>query len=111
VLTLHTTGDGLVVNQDEQAYRSVAQDAGDGQMLREGYVSRAGHCTFTPAETIAAFQTLIHRVNTGRWGSSTSAARLEAAATALGPTYNTVPAAFVVFKPTTFLRPFDLGTN
>ena len=111
VLTLHTTGDGLVVNQDEQAYRNVAQDAGDGQNLREGYVSRAGHCTFTPAETIAAFQTLMHRVTTGMWGSSTSAARLEAAATALGPTYNTVPAAFVVFKPTRFLRPYDLGTS
>jgi pimeloyl-ACP methyl ester carboxylesterase len=111
VLTLHTTGDGLVVNQDEQAYRNVAEDAGDAQMLREGYVSRAGHCTFTPAETIAAFQTLIHRVDTGAWGSSTSAARLQAAATALGPTYNTVPAAFVVFQPTRFLRPYDRGTN
>jgi pimeloyl-ACP methyl ester carboxylesterase len=111
VLTLHTTGDGLVVNQDEQAYRNVAEDAGDGQMLREGYVSRAGHCTFTPAETIAAFKTLIDRVDTGVWGSSTSAARLEAVATALGPTYNTVPAAFVVFQPTRFLRPYDRGTN
>ncbi len=111
VLTLHTTGDGLVVNQDEQAYRNVAEDAGDAQMLREGYVSRAGHCTFTPAETIAAFQTLIHRVDTGMWGSSASAAQLEAAATALGPTYNTVPAAFVVFQPTRFLRPYDRGTN
>jgi pimeloyl-ACP methyl ester carboxylesterase len=111
VLTLHTTGDGLVVNQDEQAYRNVAEDAGDAQMLREGYVSRAGHCTFTPAETIAAFQTLIYRVDTGAWGSSTSAARLQAAATALGPTYNTVPAAFVVFQPARFLRPYDRGTN
>ena len=111
VLTLHTTGDGLVVNQAEQAYRNVAQDAGDGQNLREGYVSRAGHCTFTPAETIAAFQTLIHRVDTGMWGDSTAADDLEAAATALGPTYNTVPAAFIVFQPTRFLRPFDLGQN
>jgi pimeloyl-ACP methyl ester carboxylesterase len=111
VLTLHTTGDGLVINQDEQAYRNVAEDAGDAQMLREGYVSRAGHCTFTPAETIAAFETLIHRVDTGMWGSSASAAHLEAAATALGPTYNTVPAAFVVFQPTRFLRPYDRGTN
>jgi pimeloyl-ACP methyl ester carboxylesterase len=109
VLTLHTTGDGLVINEDEQAYRNVAEDAGDGQMLREGYVSRAGHCTFTPAETIAAFQALIHRVNTGSWGDSTSAAHLEAAATALGPAYNTAPAAFVVFKPTRFPRPYDLG--
>jgi pimeloyl-ACP methyl ester carboxylesterase len=111
VLTLHTTGDGLVVNQDEQAYHNVAEDAGDAQMLREGYVSRAGHCTFTPAETIAAFETLIHRVDTGMWGSSASAAHLEAAATALGPTYNTVPAAFVVFQPSRFLRPYDRGTN
>ena len=111
VLTLHTTGDGLVVNQDEQAYRNVAQDAGDGQMLREGYVSRAGHCTFTPAETIAAFETLIHRVNTGMWGDSTAADDLETTATALGPTYNTVPAAFIVFKPTRFLRPYDLGQD
>jgi pimeloyl-ACP methyl ester carboxylesterase len=111
VLTLHTTGDGLVVNQDEQAYRNVAQDAGDGAMLREGYVHRAGHCTFTPAETIAAFRTLIHRVNTGTWGDSTNASELEAAATALGPTYNIAPAAFIAFKPTRFLRPFDLGNN
>jgi hypothetical protein len=111
VLTLHTTGDGLVVNQDEQAYRNVAQDVGDGQMLREGYVHRAGHCTFTPAEMIAAFQTLIHRVNTGMWGDSTAADDLEAAATALGPTYNTAPAAFIVFQPTRFLRPFDLGQD
>jgi pimeloyl-ACP methyl ester carboxylesterase len=111
VLTLHTTGDGLVVNQAEQAYRAVAQDVGDAQNLREGYVSRAGHCTFTPAETIAAFQTLIHRVDTGRWGDTTAADDLEAAATALGPTYNTVPAAFVVFQPTRFLRPYDLGHN
>jgi pimeloyl-ACP methyl ester carboxylesterase len=111
VLTLHTTGDGLVVNQDEQAYRNVAQDAADGAMLREGYVHRAGHCTFTPAETIAAFQALIHRVNTGTWGDSTSAANLEAAATALGPTYNIAPAAYIAFQPTRFLRPFDLGRN
>jgi hypothetical protein len=111
VLTLHTTGDGLVVNQDEQAYRNVAQDANDGAMLREGYVHRAGHCTFTPAETIAALQALIHRVNTGAWGDSTSAANLEAAATVLGPTYNIAPAAYIAFQPTRFLRPFDLGRN
>jgi pimeloyl-ACP methyl ester carboxylesterase len=111
VLTLHTTGDGLVVNQAEQAYRAVAQDAGDAQNLREGYVSRAGHCTFTPAETIAAFQALIHRVDTGMWDDTTAADDLEAAATALGPTYNTVPAAYVVFQPTRFLRPYDLGHN
>jgi hypothetical protein len=111
VLTLHTTGDGLVVNQDEQAYRNVAKDVPDARMLRESFVSRAGHCTFTPAETIAAFETLIHRVNTGKWGDSAAADDLEAAAIALGPTYNVVPAAFVAFTPTRFLRPYDLGKD
>jgi hypothetical protein len=80
-------------------------------MLRQAYVHRAGHCTFTPAETIAAFKALIHRVNTGKWGDSTAAGDLEAAATALGPTYNVVPAAFIVFKPTRFLRPYDHGQD
>ena len=120
VLTLHTTGDGLVVNQDEQAYRSVAQDARDSQLLQQVFVNRAGHCAFTPAETIAAFQTLISRVNTGSWASTTSPKDLNSDAAALGSTYNvfmlgttavaTSPQ-FLHFTPTKFLRPYDLGKH
>lgn len=111
VLTIHTTGDGLVVNEDEGAYRSVVQDAGKSSLLRQDFVSRAGHCTFTPAETIAAFRALIHRVDTGSWGVSTSPAALNAAAAALGPVYNIAPPSYVDFSPTPFLRPFDLGAH
>ena len=118
VLTMHTTGDGLVVNQDEQSYDEVAQQNGDANMLRQVFVSRAGHCAFTPAETLAAVQTLLHRVNTGRWGDSTNPATMNAEATALGPSLNVflvgstlVPAAsaFLHFEPTRFLRPFTAG--
>jgi hypothetical protein len=109
VLTMHTTGDGLVVNEDEQAYKSAVNGAGDEHLLRQVFVSRAGHCAFTPAETIAAFQALIHRVDTGRWGDQTQTSELEAAAAALGPAYNVLPPAFVDYTPTKFLRPFDLG--
>lgn len=108
VLTMHTTGDGLVVNQDEQAYKSVVNFAGDSSLLRQVFVHRAGHCTFTPAETLTAFQTLINRLNSGKWGNSTSAPLMEAEATALGTLYNTVPPAFVTFTPTVFLRPYDV---
>jgi hypothetical protein len=111
VLTIHTTGDGLVVNEDESTYRSVVQDAGKSRLLRQDFVSRAGHCTFTPAETIAAFQALIHRVNTGAWGDSTSPSELNAAASALGPAYNIAPPSYVGFTPTPFLRPYDLGAH
>jgi pimeloyl-ACP methyl ester carboxylesterase len=107
VLTMHTTGDGLVVNQDEQAYKSVVNAQGNGNLLRQVFVHRAGHCTFTPAETLAAFQTLIHRLNTGEWGNSTDPALLNQEATAFGPTFNIAPPAFLHFEPTVFLRPFS----
>jgi pimeloyl-ACP methyl ester carboxylesterase len=104
VLTLHTTGDGLVVNEDEAKYENTVDNADKGYLLRQDFISRAGHCTFTPAETIAAFKALVHRVNTGHWGN-TSPAALNAVATALGSTYNTVPAAYVRFTPLPFQRP------
>ena len=44
VLTMHTTGDGLVVNEDEQAYKAAVNGAGDEHRLRQVFVSRAGHC-------------------------------------------------------------------
>ena len=58
VLTMHTTGDGLVVPENEQAYRQVVDRAGNGAKLAQIFVHRAGHCAFTPAETITAVQTL-----------------------------------------------------
>ena len=42
-------GDGWMVNQNEQAYRSAAQHAKDAQLLRQTFAHRcAGHLTFTP---------------------------------------------------------------
>lgn len=108
VLTMHTTGDGLVVNEDEQAYKSVVQWRGDAPLLREVFVHRAGHCTFTPAETVTAFQTLVHRINTGKWDNSTAPATMNQEALTLGSTLNVAPPAFIPFTPSVFLRPFDI---
>ena len=74
VLTLHTKGDGLVVVEDESAYKDVVDEEHDGELLRQLFVHRAGHCEFTPAETVVAFQALISRLDTGKWpglGSAT----------------------------------------
>jgi pimeloyl-ACP methyl ester carboxylesterase len=106
VLTMHTTGDGLVEVTDENAYASVVRSTGSNNLLRQVFVHRAGHCTFTPAETISAFQTLIHRLDTGRWEDSTSPAAMNAQAAALGP-YNIAPPSFIDFHPEKFLRQFD----
>ncbi|HEX7736679.1 MAG TPA: DUF6351 family protein [Ktedonobacteraceae bacterium] len=114
VLTMHTTGDGLVVNQNEQTYASVVREAGDNRQLRQIFVDRAGHCTFTPAENLVALQTLIHRLNTGRWDDTTDPALLNQEAAALGPALNVLlvqglppqPSAFLSYRPAPFLRPF-----
>jgi pimeloyl-ACP methyl ester carboxylesterase len=106
VLTMHTTGDGLVVNEDEQSYDHAVREAGDSSLLRQVFVHRAGHCTFTPAENLTALATLIHRLNTGRWDDSTDPARMNKQAAALGPAFNPLPPAFIAFKPAPFLRPF-----
>ena len=107
VLTLHTTGDGLVEVTDEQAYASVVASAGDSSLLRQVFVHRAGHCSFTPAETISAFQTLIQRLDTGHW-QGTDATDLNADATALGSALNVAPPSFIRFHPGQFLRRFDV---
>jgi pimeloyl-ACP methyl ester carboxylesterase len=115
VLTLHTTGDGLVVVENESAYKSVVREDGNGELLRRTFVARAGHCTFTPAETIAAVKTLLARLETGKW-PDLDASTLNAAARATGAAFNifatqvaTVPTspAFVDFRPSAYLRPFD----
>lgn len=108
VLTMHTTGDGLVINQNEQSYASVVRTAGNNNLLRETFVHRAGHCAFTPAETITAFQTLINRMNTGEWSNSTSPSLMNSEAAALGSPYNSAPPAFLRFEPTKYPRPYTL---
>src|SRR6202167_1453247 len=119
VLTMHTTGDGLVVPENEQAYASVVRRAGDSRLLRQIFVSRAGHCAFTPAETITAAQVLLNRFATGRWNEQAlQPSALNANASALGSAYNiyesgssvvaTAPE-FVSYRPDVYLRPFALS--
>jgi len=106
VLTMHTKGDGLVSNQNESAYRDVVNEAGHERLLRETFVHRAGHCAFTPAETITALSNLIQRLDTGHW-PNLHADALNAEAATLGP-LNIAPPSFFRFEPAPFLRPFDI---
>ena len=119
VLTLHTVGDGLVPVEVEKAYSTVVKEAGDSSMLKQTFVSRAGHCEFTPAETITALQNLEARVTTGKWGNLSSST-LNKEATALGSAYNFLdinnkvvytPPAFVTYTPSQFLRLYDAFTH
>jgi hypothetical protein len=87
--------------------------------LKETFVHRAGHCEFTPAETITALQTLELRLTKGKWMDFTPA-DLNSEAAALGSSYNIIevdgqvvatPPAFETYKPAKFLRPYDAFTK
>ena len=117
VLTMHTSGDGLVVVQNESGYKSVVAQAGDSAFLRQTFVHRAGHCAFTPAETITAVEALLFRLNTGVWGAL-DADSLNDTASALGGGFNIFPSPrapvllpvkpeFFDFTASPYLRPFD----
>ena len=47
MLTLHTTGDGVVPQANEQGLARVVRQAGAERFLRQLSVRRAGHCSFT----------------------------------------------------------------
>jgi pimeloyl-ACP methyl ester carboxylesterase len=115
VLTMHTTGDGLVVPPNEGAYAIAVSAVGDSALLRQTFVHRAGHCAFTEAETVAAVQVLLKRLDTGRWDDSAlQPAALNAAALAQGDLENVffgapAPPAFVDYSPSPYPRPFAKG--
>jgi pimeloyl-ACP methyl ester carboxylesterase len=116
VLTIHTTGDGLVIPPNESAYAQVVSSAGDGDLLRQLFVHRAGHCAFTPAEVIAGLQVLLSRLDTGKWNDAAlQPAALNVAAVAQGASLNgffgfSEPPAFVAYQAAPYPRPFSAGS-
>lgn len=112
VLTVHSDGDGLVTPDNERAYADVVAAAGQSELLRQLWIHRGGHCSFTVAETLVALGALTERLDSGRWPDLDPAA-LNAAASAMAPRRREMrggdPAdpAFCTFDPQPPLRPYD----
>ncbi|MDC0768945.1 alpha/beta hydrolase family protein [Streptomyces sp. HD] len=104
-LSVHTIGDALVPVQTESALKRAVTAAGSASRLRQAYTDNAGHCTFSPAEQLAALHTLEDRLTTGKW-VGTDPAALNSRATRADPS---TPARYVSYRPTPYLRPYDLA--
>ena len=65
-LTMHTIGDGLVIVENENAYRETLQEAGTRSLLFQTYINANGHCQFTSSEALTAFDTLLNWVQAGK---------------------------------------------
>ena len=118
VVTMHTTGDGLCTPDHERAYADVVHAEGNAAWLRQLWITRGGHCTFTLAETLTALDLLQARIDAHRWPTTEPAALNEAAAV-LGLAQNALfdphrpdeavarPPQFGHFEPGPFPRPYD----
>lgn len=121
VVTMHTTGDGLCTPDHEHAYADVVRAAGRSESLRQLWVRRDGHCTFTIAETFAALDVLESRLERGSW-PATDAATLNKSAAGFGERFGSLsgprggapaptPPAFCEFAPWPFSRPYDARSS
>lgn len=83
VLTMHNVADGAAPAANERAY---AERVTRPTNLRQLYIDRAGHCTFTSSEEITSLRTLLRRIETGRWTD----ADLNTEAGRLGPDHQLI---------------------
>jgi len=88
-LTLHTIGDGLVIVENENAYRHTVEEAGHENLLQQNYTNANGHCEFSNSEILASFQALMGWVESGHKPTREDVANFCKANTALlGDTCN-----------------------
>ncbi|WP_157641295.1 alpha/beta hydrolase family protein [Longispora albida] len=65
VLTMHTTGDQAVPVGNQRWYGD--QAARFGGDVKQVYIERGFHCSFSPAELLTGIEQVRHRAKTGRW--------------------------------------------
>lgn len=70
VFRMHTNGDPAVTVNIVEGYDRIVAQNGYGELYRRAFVNRPGHCTFSVAESAAAVETLMRRLDTGEWGST-----------------------------------------
>jgi pimeloyl-ACP methyl ester carboxylesterase len=59
LVTLHTTGDPIVLLEQESLYADKVGQAGAGSQLVQSAVERYGHCSFQASELLGAFSNLL----------------------------------------------------
>lgn len=70
LIKLQEVGDPRVPLALAQGYDDLVRADGKGDLYRTAYVLAPTHCGYTPAEVLAAVETLEHRLDTGQWGST-----------------------------------------
>jgi pimeloyl-ACP methyl ester carboxylesterase len=100
VLTMHTLADILAPVEYIEEYAETVREAQAAPLLRQTFVERTGHCSFTVAERVAAVEVMDKRLDDGRWGSLATARSIDQRAESMG----LGTAEFVDFHPVEFVN-------
>ncbi|MDG2090712.1 MAG: hypothetical protein P8J61_06370 [Gammaproteobacteria bacterium] len=85
LLRMHNNGDLLVYPSMLKGYQALVDANGRTELYRSAFTNRAGHCTYSLSESLAAIKTLIQRLDLGVW-PSTDPEVMNALAASLDPT-------------------------
>lgn len=70
LLRLHEIGDPSIPPSLVQGYDDLVRANGRDNLYRTAYVQSASHCGYNAAEAMAAIETMMRRLDTGRWGGT-----------------------------------------
>jgi pimeloyl-ACP methyl ester carboxylesterase len=93
MLHTHGIGDARTPASNLSSYEDSVHKAGRTALYRQAFIGAPGHCTFNIAEMAALIETMIRRIDTGRWENIDSEKQL-----------NSVGRSFNVGEPR-FVRP------
>ncbi|MDV7187989.1 hypothetical protein R3X25_11910 [Lutibacter sp. TH_r2] len=68
---IHTIGDGLVYPTMAQGYRDLVKKNGYSKLFRSAFINSWGHCTISSTEWLVAVETMMERLDSGVWPSTT----------------------------------------
>lgn len=70
VFRMHEIGDYQIPPSLVQGYDAQIRANGKEDLFRTAFINADGHCGFNTAESGAAVETLMRRLDTGKWGST-----------------------------------------
>lgn len=95
LLRLHMIGDYQIPPSLVEGYEAEVERNGYSANFRSAYLEATGHCNFTAAESTAAIQSVLMRIESGEWPDVTPAT-LNQRAAALG---TSTPSRFTDYAP------------
>ena len=70
LLRIHDIGDTVLPVSQVQGYDDLVSANGKDALYRTAFTNAGNHCGFTVAESAAAVETMVRRLDTGRWGNT-----------------------------------------